>query len=101
MKATDEFIEQFEAPKLCDLIELSYGNLVRVKSGHEDYEGEVTASPYFICSFACNYPNNEELAANGGWWVEVGKIRYSLNDYNVIKNKYNNHSITLIKARGE
>ena len=101
MKATKRFIDEFEAPALKSLMELAFKNLVRVKSGHEDFEGVVTKSPYFICEYACNYPGNEDLAAGAGWWVEVEGTTYSLNDYNVIPNAYNNHSITLIKTRKE
>ena len=99
MKATKSFIEQFEAPELSDLVKLSYGNVVRVKNGYENYEGVITKAPYFSCNHVCNYPENEEIGANGVWWVDINKKTYSLEDYNVIENRYNDHSITLIEVR--
>ncbi len=99
MKATDKFISQFEAPEFSDLLKLKYGNKVEVKSSYQDFIGEVTRSPYFTVEHVCNYPGSEELAARGAWWVEVDGKSYSLQDYNVIDNSYNNHSITLVKER--
>jgi len=93
MQITDRIINDFEKMSEIKLKELHHGAFVTVKLAKHITKGVVTKAPYFIVDHIAGAHQTIETAC-GVWWMEVDKVRYSLEDFNVIKNNYNDHSIT-------
>ena len=97
MKMTESIIKSFEEPSNSRIMKLTKNTKVAVKSGHENFQGVITSPPFFSVDHATNYPDSPNCIG-GTWWLMVDGKRYSLMDYNVIPNSYNDHSITVVKG---
>lgn len=91
-------MDGFERLSESNLRKFSAADMVELNSNGYIRTSKVTRAPYFIVDHILTL-SDDVKSAGGCWWIDIDGSRTSLMDWNVVPNKYNDHSIKVLTNR--